>query len=173
MAFQMGGIYLEKYGYAMYHAAMEVSNAINPTIADLKFNYYVLQQLIWVVVILLLGSLLFIGPWAWPTDESATKEWLQEISEERGPTYEKFFAPAKANSGNTAQTKTIAEENAAKAGAIADLRKTLAKGEELVVDEYSEPRFPLSAVGIGAGTLALAQLSLFFFGSYSGLGSAL
>lgn len=162
MAFQMGGIYLEKYGYAMYHAAMEVSNAINPTIADLKFNYYVLQQLIWVVVILLLGSLLFIGPWVWPTDESATKEWLQEISEERGPTYEKFFAVTEGTSSGEAN---------ARATRLAELRKTLQK--EPTADEYFEPRFPLWAVGVGAGTLALAQLSLFLFGSYSGLGSSL
>jgi hypothetical protein len=162
MAFQMGGIYLEEYGYAMYHAAMEVSNAINPTIADLKFNYYVLQQLIWVVVILLLGSLLFVGPWVWPTDESATKEWLQEISEERGPTFEKFFSAGPNLSG---------EEVGARTTRLAELRKTLRT--EVAEDRYSEPRFPLWAVGVGAGTLALAQLSLFLFGSYSGLGSSL
>jgi cytochrome c-type biogenesis protein CcmH/NrfG len=162
MEFQMSGIYLEKYGYAMYHAAMEVSNAINPTIADLKFNYYVLQQLIWVVVILLLGSLLFVGPWVWPTDESATKEWLQEISEERGPTYDKFFS---------SDSSTTKEESTARGARLAELRKTLQK--EVAPDEYAEPRFPLWAVGVGAGTLALAQLSLFLFGSYSGLGSSL
>ena len=177
MAFQMDGIYLEEYGYTIYRAAMDISNAINPTVADLKFNYYVLQQLLWVVVILLIGSVIFLGPWAWPTEDSATIEWLEEIVEEKGPTYEKFFASKGSDRVPTPAEKAAA---AARAEALSGLKKTLTKkkasegnNDEPSQTNYAEPRFPLWAVGVGAGTLALAQLSLFIFGSYSGLGSSL
>jgi hypothetical protein len=184
--------------------AMSIVSGIAHKALSLKFNYYVLQQLAWVVFILLLGSLLFAGPWVWPTEDSATIEWLQEISEKKGPTYEKFFSsetekdraqsyamPTTSATQRTMQRSTKTSSGAAVRGAqtkaqtgarvearIAELQKTLAKKRsdqesESLLSKPAEPRFPLWAVGVGAGTLALAQLSLFVFGSYSGLGSSL
>lgn len=182
--------------------AMSIVSGIAHKALGLKFNYYVLQQLTWVIFILLLGSLLFAGPWVWPTEDSATIEWLQEISEKKGPTYEKFFSSeteknraqsyamqdstektglqfkAKRGASVSSGGGNAASLEALKEARIAGLQKTLAKKRsaqesESLLSQPAEPRFPLWAVGVGAGTLALAQLSLFVFGSYSGLGSSL